>query len=108
MAAVVVFSEDTVLRDWRLARIWLVRVMKGARWKVRCAMTKRTEIQDVLSELQENLSRGGVMRVSRRAVAYSYQPFLKCNPLRHLHGFRVAIPLTQCLCGELTGMTCVS
>jgi RNA polymerase sigma-70 factor (ECF subfamily) len=28
-AAVLVVSEDTVLRDWRLARIWLLRSMNG-------------------------------------------------------------------------------
>jgi len=28
-AAVVGFSADTVLRDWRLARIWLLRAMSG-------------------------------------------------------------------------------
>jgi RNA polymerase sigma-70 factor, ECF subfamily len=28
-AAVLVVSEDTVLRDWKLARIWLLRAMKG-------------------------------------------------------------------------------
>jgi len=28
-AAVVGFSKDTVLRDWRLARIWLLRAMGG-------------------------------------------------------------------------------
>ena len=28
-AAVLVVSEDTVLRDWRLARIWLLRAMNG-------------------------------------------------------------------------------
>ena len=28
-AAVLGVSEDTVLRDWRLARIWLLRAMKG-------------------------------------------------------------------------------
>ncbi|MGO4881183.1 MAG: sigma-70 family RNA polymerase sigma factor [Bryobacteraceae bacterium] len=30
-ATVLGFSEDTVLRDWRLARIWLLRAMSGER-----------------------------------------------------------------------------
>ncbi len=30
-AAVLVVSEDTVLRDWRLARIWLLRTMSRSR-----------------------------------------------------------------------------